>query len=84
MARWRKRNTPSKVPSTICPGRATELNGPAYQGGSGDDLDSIHLAQPGWIVVNGRRIIGLCDKGIPLPGRSGALWLEPKCLRRSF
>ena len=80
MAWWGKCDTSSKVPSTVYPGWALELDGPPEQGGSGDDLDSIHLAQSGWIVVNGRSIIGLCDKGIPLSSRRRPLWLEPKCL----
>lgn len=78
------RDTASKVPSTVYPGLALDLDGPPKQGGSGDDLDFIHLAQSGWVIVNGRGIIGLCDKGIPLPICSSALRLEPKCLGRSL
>ena len=63
MTRWGKCNTSPEVPSGVYPGRVIELDGPAYQVSSGDDLDSIHLAQSGWVVVNGRSIIGLCDKG---------------------
>ena len=83
MARRGKRDTASKVPSTIYPGLAIELDGPPKQGCSSDDLDSIHLTQSGRIVVNGRSIIGLCGKGIPLPSSNRPLWLDSKRLRMS-
>src|SRR6185295_4017924 len=84
IARWGKRDTSSKVSSTVYPGRARELDGPSNQGCSAEHLDPIHLAQSCRVVMNGRGIIGLCGKGIPLPSSRGALRLKSNALSRGL